>query len=88
MHPIKLPNQDYIIPEGHNLCISPFITHLDDTYYDEPNKYKPERWLKSGEDSLTERSKEFIAWGRGPHGKFCNSIPSHTMEQCCVTLPQ
>lgn len=69
MQPIKIPNYDYIIPEGHNLCISPFIAHFDEKYYHEPQKFNPERWLQSGEDSLNDRSKQFIAWGRGPHGK-------------------
>ncbi|KAG2392334.1 hypothetical protein C9374_012586 [Naegleria lovaniensis] len=67
MQPIKIPNYDYIIPEGHNLCISPFIAHFDEKYYHDPHTFNPERWLQSGEDSLSDRSKQFIAWGRGPH---------------------
>jgi sterol 14-demethylase len=33
------------IPKGHHLCAVPGVTQVDSTYFNEPLKYNPMRWV-------------------------------------------
>lgn len=33
------------IPKGHHLCAVPGVTQVDETYFNEPLKYNPYRWI-------------------------------------------
>ena len=42
---------DYFIPKGSMVMANIRFLHFDDKYWDNPDEFKPERWLLPGEDS-------------------------------------
>ncbi|KAL9644974.1 hypothetical protein ABK040_004467 [Willaertia magna] len=67
MHPIKLPNYDYVIPKGHNICLSPYVTHRDERWFKDATKFMPERWIEGNENFVSDKSIHFISWGKSVH---------------------
>ncbi|MDX1452994.1 MAG: cytochrome P450 [Oleiphilaceae bacterium] len=54
----------YTIPKGSAVLISPYVMHRLERYFDEPDKFKPERWTEAFQKSLPRHV--FIAFGGGP----------------------
>ncbi|KAJ1552221.1 hypothetical protein HK096_000968 [Nowakowskiella sp. JEL0078] len=52
-----------VVPYGELLCISPAEIHHDPQYFEDPFKFKPERWMDP--EYFTSRNKDmsFIMWG-------------------------
>ena len=50
----------YHVPAGSVLLCSPYALHYDERYWNEPEKFRPERWL---EDKIEKRA--FQAFGSG-----------------------
>ncbi|XP_076872857.1 24-hydroxycholesterol 7-alpha-hydroxylase isoform X2 [Brachyhypopomus gauderio] len=62
VRPLKL--QNYIIPPGDFLILSPFWAHRDPRYFPDPDDFKPERWEKA--DFVKNVFLEgFVAFGGG-----------------------
>lgn len=55
--------KDYIVPKGHFLCLSPFWIQRDEKYFEDANKWHPERW----EDSELIKKVPFFAFGQGKY---------------------
>ncbi|HEX7254005.1 MAG TPA: cytochrome P450 [Thermoanaerobaculia bacterium] len=55
---------DYAIPAGATIYISPWALHRDGRWFDEPERFQPERWL----DGSTARLPKYvyIPFGGGP----------------------
>ncbi|RYP72025.1 hypothetical protein DL771_004494 [Monosporascus sp. 5C6A] len=47
-----LQYQDYTIPAGTPLSQSTYFVHTDKELYPEPEKFKPERWIKAAEEGI------------------------------------
>lgn len=45
----SVPLGDYVIPQGGTVIMSPFVTQRSETYFRDPERFDPDRWLK-GED--------------------------------------
>lgn len=58
----KVPDHDLVIEKGTPVYISLTGLHYDPKYYDEPEKYKPERF--SSDDSIN--SFTWMPFGEGP----------------------
>lgn len=55
----------YDIPKGTWIWLSPWILHHDSRWYDQPDAFLPERWLK---DKAQQPPREaYIPFGGGPH---------------------
>jgi cytochrome P450 len=54
----------YPVPAGTTLFMSPWVMHRDPRFYDEPERFAPERWL----DGLADRLPRFayLPFGGGP----------------------
>ncbi|XP_036406326.1 24-hydroxycholesterol 7-alpha-hydroxylase [Megalops cyprinoides] len=62
VRPLKM--QNYIIPPGDLLMLSPFWAHRNPQYFPDPEKFKPERWEKA--DLVKNVFLEgFVAFGGG-----------------------
>jgi cytochrome P450 len=60
--PVELAG--YTVPKGASVFLSPYITQRNHRYYDEPEVFRPERWLQS------ERAKfSYFPFGGG--AKMC-----------------
>ncbi|MGH0129593.1 UNVERIFIED_CONTAM: hypothetical protein FKN15_012744 [Acipenser sinensis] len=58
------PKQNYIIPPGDLLMLSPFWAHRDPRYFPEPEKFMPERWKKANLEKNVFL-EGFVAFGGG-----------------------
>ncbi|HUA00282.1 MAG TPA: cytochrome P450 [Candidatus Aquilonibacter sp.] len=54
----------YDIPLGSTILLAPWVTHRDPRFYDEPDVFRPERWL----DGLMQRlpAGAYFPFGDGP----------------------
>jgi len=60
--PVSIAGYDF--PEGSTLLASQWVSHRDPRYFDDPEKFRPERWL----DGLEERlpAGAYYPFGDGP----------------------
>jgi cytochrome P450 len=54
----------YAIPKGTFIWISPWVLHHDARWYEEPNTFMPERWLKEKQEQPLREA--YIPFGGGP----------------------
>ncbi len=54
----------YDIPLGSTILLAPWVTHRDPRFFDDPDTYRPERWL----DGLMQRlpAGAYFPFGDGP----------------------
>ncbi|XP_053140046.1 24-hydroxycholesterol 7-alpha-hydroxylase isoform X2 [Hemicordylus capensis] len=64
VNPIKV--QNFVIPAGDLLMLSPYWIHRNPKYFPEPQLFKPDRWK---EENLEKNSflEGFVAFGAGAH---------------------
>jgi cytochrome P450 len=55
---------DYDFPAGETVLISQWVMHRDPRYYDEPDAFRPERWLDGLADRLPPGA--YFPFGDGP----------------------
>ncbi|MFB6374936.1 MAG: cytochrome P450, partial [Bradymonadaceae bacterium] len=55
---------DYTIPEGAQVIIPQCIVHRDERWFDDPDAFRPERWLGDLEDELSRFG--YFPFGGGP----------------------
>ena len=56
----KRPDKTYVIPHGAVYSMSTFIAHTDPEVFEEPYKFRPQRWIDN-----PKLSRAFIAFSRG-----------------------
>lgn len=52
----------FALPEGATIFFSPFVTHRLPELYEEPDRFKPERWA-----TLNRTTYEYLPFAAGPH---------------------
>jgi cytochrome P450 len=52
----------FALPKGSTIFFSPFMTHRLPELYDEPDRFKPERWA-----TLSRTPYEYLPFAAGPH---------------------
>lgn len=52
---------DIEVPAGTQILVAPFITHRDERFYAEPDRFRPERWLEPGQSR-----EAYLPFGAGP----------------------
>jgi cytochrome P450 len=62
----------YRVPAGTSLTMSQWVMHRDPRYFDDPDKFKPERW----ENNLDKKLPPFVyfPFGSGPRQCIGNSL--------------
>jgi cytochrome P450 len=53
----------YTIPAGATVFVSPYVVHRDPRHYDNPEEFRPERWL--GEEKAKLNKHAYIPFGGG-----------------------
>ncbi|KAI3388443.1 hypothetical protein SNEBB_011022 [Seison nebaliae] len=77
-------NQKYIIPEGHQVCVSPTTNHRLPDIWDENETFKPNRFLDStltGEDKFA-----YVPFGAGRHRCIGESFAYIQIKTIITTL--
>jgi cytochrome P450 len=70
----------YLIPEGHQILMSPYVLQRDAHYFDDPEAFKPERWLEPSASPLPRFV--YFPFGGGP--RVCIGNHFATMEAALV----
>lgn len=55
---------EYLIPRGSTILMSPYIIHRDHRFYDNPETFEPERWLRQPQSQSPKFS--YFPFGGGP----------------------
>jgi cytochrome P450 len=66
----------YHVPAKSIVLLSQFVTHRDERYYVEPERFDPDRWLPEGKASRPKYS--YFPFGGGP--RLCIGEPFAWME--------
>ncbi|KUJ19272.1 putative cytochrome P450 pisatin demethylase [Mollisia scopiformis] len=53
------------IPEGTTVGINAWTVHFDEKVFEDPESFRPERWLTRDEKKLAEMEKSFFSFGAG-----------------------
>lgn len=61
-----IPDTDVVIEEGTPILLSITGFHYDPTYYDEPNVFKPERFIDDQTINKNSINRPYLAFGDGP----------------------
>ncbi|XP_031628928.1 probable cytochrome P450 6d5 [Contarinia nasturtii] len=64
MNDYQIPGTNKIIEKGTEVFIPAYALQMDEQYYEEPTKFKPERFLEEG--AKNHVTKPYIAFGDGP----------------------
>jgi len=58
----------FTIPEGAQVMLPPFRVHRDERWYNEPGRFRPERWLDGGGEGSDEELPRmaYFPFGGGP----------------------
>ncbi len=52
----------FALPKGSTIFFSPFLTHREPSLYEEPDRFKPQRWA-----TLSPTPYEYLPFAAGPH---------------------
>jgi cytochrome P450 len=55
---------DYRIPAGTQIFVSPFLLHRDERFFSEPTSFRPDRWLDAADHKLLDYA--YMPFGYGP----------------------
>lgn len=62
----KIPGTDKVIEKGIDVLIPIFALHRDGKYYENPNKYDPERFNEENVIGKNQVNRPYYAFGDGP----------------------
>ncbi|CAO3582293.1 unnamed protein product [Absidia cylindrospora] len=76
------------VPKGNHLCAAPGVTQVDPTYFNEPLKYNPYRWIEKSDPvhQLEQGDDANIDYGFGAVGISSNSpfLPFGAGRHRCI----
>lgn len=64
LEPYAVPGTDYEIPARTTVLVSQYLLHRDPRFWDEPERFAPERWV--GEGPREARRYAYFPFGAGP----------------------
>ncbi|MFN8379547.1 MAG: cytochrome P450 [Anaerolineae bacterium] len=76
----------YLVANGTSVFLSPWVVHHDARWYDEPEAFRPERWLK--EKSELPPREAYIPFGGGPRICIGNGLALMEAALILATLVQ
>ena len=75
---------DYRIQKGESVVMSQWIVHRDQSYYDRPNQFRPERWTPAFESQLPKYA--YFPFGGGPRVCIGKEVAMLEAERIISTL--
>lgn len=71
---------------GSRVFISPWVTHRDPRWFDEPLRFKPERWTPAFESTLP--ACVYFPFGRGQRSCIASAMSMVMLRLMLVTITQ
>jgi len=76
----------YRVPKGHTILLSPYVTHRDSRWFDEPDAFQPARWLGDLEKRLPKLA--YLPFGAGPRICIGNAFAMMEARLILATVAQ
>ncbi len=64
LEPYAIPGTDYLVPARTVILLSQYLLHRDPRFWDEPERFMPERWMD--EDRAERHRYAYFPFGAGP----------------------
>jgi cytochrome P450 len=77
---------DYVIPEGTSLLLSPYTLHRNPAYFPQPDLFDPERFTPEHEKRLPHNA--YLPFGTGPRICIGNHLATMEVQLVIATLVQ
>lgn len=74
----------YALNKGTHVWVSPYVIQRDPAYYDQPERFRPERWTAAFEDSLPRYAN--IPFGAGPRICLGNGFAMLEMQLAVAAI--
>src|ERR1035441_4445518 len=75
---------DYRVPAGATVLVSQWVMHRDPRFYDDPERFDPDRWLEDRAKGIPKFA--YFPFGGGP--RTCIGLSFATMELSLDQRPQ
>lgn len=62
----QIPGTDKVIEKGTEIFIPAYALQMDKKYYENPDKFIPERFTEEGSAGKNSKDKPYIPFGDGP----------------------
>ena len=59
------------VPAGTTVLVSQWLTQHDPRWFEEPTRFKPERWLAAGDDKLEHHLPKYVYFPFGGGPRIC-----------------
>lgn len=82
VEPVELGG--YELPEGATVSMEQWVLHRDPRWYDEPERFRPERWTADLEASLPRFA--YFPFGGGPHRCIGDRFAKQTARLVLATI--
>lgn len=82
---------EYTIPAGVDVSVSPWTVHRDERWWDEPEQFRPARWLDDGQGQAEERDRPeyaYFPFGGGPRNCIGARFATTELQLTLATLCQ
>jgi cytochrome P450 len=76
----------YEIPKGSWIVLSPYVTHRDSRFFENPDKFDPERFTAGRAEQMTPYA--YFPFGAGPHVCIGNAFAMMEMTLIVPTVLQ
>ena len=81
-----LPFGEYTVPAGATIFLSPYVMHRDPRFYEDPDRFDPDRWLP---DEVAKRPHfSFFPFGGGHHRSVGEPLALMEVVLLLATLAQ
>ena len=77
---------DYLVPARSIVVVSPYITHRDARYFDEPERFNPDRWTPEFRAALPPFA--YCPFGGGPRRCIGDAFARMELELVVATIAQ
>ncbi len=65
--PYAVPGTDYLLPARTVVLLAEYLLHRDARFWDEPERFRPERWTEKGDATTPARHRfAYFPFGAGP----------------------
>ncbi|KIX96549.1 uncharacterized protein Z520_07815 [Fonsecaea multimorphosa CBS 102226] len=86
---LKFPStgdKEYFLPGGTSVSSSVYLMHYDESVYDDPETFDPERWLVKDPDLLHRRERQLVPFSSGSRICIGLNIATAELYVCIATI--
>lgn len=78
--------REFYLPGGTSVSSSPYLMHYDETVYEDPEAFIPERWLVEDRDLLRRRERQLVPFSSGSRICIGLNVAMAELYVCIATM--